>query len=105
LEAHLGTVTIAVKITVGTGGTVTSVAPSFVRVSFPTRYKDDFDQAIQTALSQWRFEPAQLARLDPQVAEAPVVVSTETMETSFDVVFTFVASGTSAANFLKSMKE
>jgi hypothetical protein len=41
----------------------------------------------------------QLARLDPQVADAPVVVGTEAAETSFDVVFTFTASGTSMASF------
>ncbi len=105
LAARLGNVTIAVKITVGTNGRVTSTDPSFVRITLPTRFKDDFDAAIEAALSQWRFEPAQLARLDPQAADAPVVVGTEAAETSFDVVFTFTASGTSMASFPNARKE
>jgi hypothetical protein len=102
LAAHLGTVSIAVKITIGTNGRVTSIAPSFARISLPTRDKNDFDDAIEEALSEWRFEPAQLAHLDPQTADAPVIVGTEATETSFDVVFTFSASGNSSADILKT---
>ena len=89
LAAGLGDVSLAVKFSVNTHGRVESIGPSFARVTFPTRFKDDFDGAIEAALAQWRFKPAYLARLDPQVNDAPVVVGMEETETSFDVVFKF----------------
>ena len=89
LAAGLGDVTIAVRFTVNVHGTVESIGPSFARITFPTRFKEDFDRAIEAALAQWRFKPAQLARLDPQVNDAPVVVGMQETETSFDVVFSF----------------
>ena len=85
----MGDVTIAVRFTVNVHGTVESIGPSFARITFPTRFKEDFDRAIEAALAQWRFKPAQLARLDPQVNDAPVVVGMQETETSFDVVFSF----------------
>lgn len=94
LAAHVGTVTIAVHITVGKNGRVTAVNPSMADVSIPTRFHDEFHQAIESALAQWHFEPAQQTQLEPGENGRPVVVGMTDVETSFDIAFTFSPPGT-----------
>ena len=94
LAANLGSVTIAVKISVDKDGRVEAVSPSMAGISLPTRFYQQFHEAIETAIAQWRFEPAKLARLEPAKKGPPIVTGEQNAETSFDIAFTFSRSGT-----------
>jgi hypothetical protein len=97
LAAKAGLVTIGVKILVDTDGRVSEVAPSMLTFSTPTRYSDEFDQAVETAVRQWRFHPAQQYALrifrSGEGGGPPKELHREKTETYFDLAFTFTASG------------
>jgi hypothetical protein len=92
-----GSATVAVRITVTSTGRVSEVAPSLRAVSIPNRFDAEFQQAARAALAQWRFAPAQSCHLEvtKNAAGEPVYHETlrENVETSFDLVFSFTASG------------
>jgi hypothetical protein len=97
LAAKAGLVTIGVKISVDTDGHVSDVSPSLLTFSTPTRYSDEFDEAVRVAVSQWRFHPAQrytmrIFRTD-EGGGPPKELHREKTETYFDLAFTFTASG------------
>lgn len=98
LAAKAGRVMVGVKITVDATGRVTDVGPSVLALSIPTRFDDDFQEAVRAAVLQWRFRPAQsyhvevtrVAGGEPELR----VTRREYAETYFDVSFTFTAAGT-----------
>jgi hypothetical protein len=93
LAAHTGAITIVVKIRVGKDGLVKEVSRSLADTSFPTRFDSDFHRSIEAALAQWRFEPAEISRLEPVKDGPPIVADSTEAETSFDVEFRFSQSG------------
>lgn len=99
VAADLGSVTIAVKISVNKDGRVEAVSPSMAGISLPTRFSHEFHEAVETAVKQWRFEPAKLARLEPAKSGPPFVTSTQDTETAFDVAFTFSSPGAVSSAF------
>lgn len=91
-------VTVGVRITVDAGGRVTHVGPSLVALSTGSEYSDDFRLAVERALAQWHFIPAELRHLVPKKggpgqAGFWVVTRAEKTEDAFDVSFTFTATG------------
>ena len=59
LAAKAGLVTIGVKVTIDVDGRVSDVSPSMLTFSPPTRYADDFQEAVRLAVMKWRFHQAQ----------------------------------------------
>jgi hypothetical protein len=97
LAAKAGLVTIGVKISVDTDGRVSDVSPSLLTFSTPTRYSDEFDEAVRVAVVQWRFHPAQRYTMrifrTEEGGGPPKELHRENTETYFDLAFTFTASG------------
>jgi outer membrane biosynthesis protein TonB len=96
LKAKAGWATVGVRITVDPMGRVSDVAPSMLVFSTPGPFADDFRTAVETAVLQWRFLPAEIAKLE--FVQAPTVsynriVGTQKVETQLDVVFNFTATG------------
>lgn len=101
LAAHAGTVIVHVTVTVGTDGLVSDISPNRMAVDVPSRFDRDFQEAIRAALVQWRFEPAQVARLDPGPrGGAPIVVDSEDVEGRLGIAFTFASSGRATSSAL-----
>jgi hypothetical protein len=98
LAAHAGTVVLHVNIAVGKDGLVGDLSPNRLAVDVPTRFDGEFLGAIRKAVAQWRFEPAQIARLEPGPGDAPIVVDSRDVETTLGIAFTFSSSrGTSSS--------
>jgi hypothetical protein len=94
LKAKVGTATITVSIAIGKDGRVGGVKPIMEAIRIPTRFDEDFDQAIRVAVAQWQFEPAKVAHIGPSTNGPIVTDSAEVVETSLDVVFVFSQAGT-----------
>ncbi len=98
LAAKAGFTTVGVRIDVDREGRVTDVGPSLVALSIPSRFDEEFQDAVRAAVLQWRFRPAQ--RYHIEVGKNPAgepeyhQTSRENTETYFDVSFTFTADGT-----------
>jgi hypothetical protein len=91
--AHLGTVTILMRILVGADGRLEGSERNVADFRTPTPFDVDLVEAIKVAVALWRFEPAQIAQIAPQAEGNPIIVSSTTTATSFDVAFTFSPSG------------
>jgi len=96
LAAHAGWASVGVRLTVDETGRVSAVQPSLAVISLPTPYVAEFQAAVEAAVAQWRFRPAVLLHAewvsDPG-GDYPRVTSREKIEWTFDVEFTFNASG------------
>ncbi|HVS54319.1 MAG TPA: hypothetical protein VHD62_18330 [Opitutaceae bacterium] len=88
---------VGVRITVGPDGRVADIAPSFVAMSTPGPFAAEFRQAVDAAVRQWRFLPAEIRHLEPAKTREgqPIwnVTRTEKTEAPLDVMFTFSPSG------------
>jgi outer membrane biosynthesis protein TonB len=96
LTAKAGWNTVGVKITVGVDGRVTNIRPSVLAMSTPGRFANDFRAAVEAALRQWKFVPAEIQQIEPiQGLDIPVnrITSREPTEAEFDLSFTFTAEG------------
>lgn len=90
-------VTVGVRIMVDATGRVTDMRLSLAVISTPTPYQEEFRRAVEEALAQWRFRPAELCRLKPMLdatgAPAWALDRREKTECGFDVSFTFQSTG------------
>jgi hypothetical protein len=96
LAAKAGWNTVGVKITVGVDGRVTNIRPSVLAMSTPGRFADDFLAAVEVALRQWKFVPAEIQQIEPIPGlDRPVnrITGREPTEAEFDLSFTFTADG------------
>ncbi len=96
LKARAGRATVGVRITVDVTGRVSDVAPSMLVFSTPGPFAEDFRAAVETAVLQWRFRPAEIEKLE--FVKTPTVsynriTSTQKVETQLDVAFNFTATG------------
>lgn len=96
LKARAGRTTVGVRITVDVAGRVSDVAPSMLVFSTPGPFADEFREAVEAAVRQWRFRPAEIEKLE--FVQAPTVsynriISTQKVETQLDVAFNFTATG------------
>ena len=90
-------VVVGVRITVDAAGRVSDTRASLAIISTPTPRAEEFRAAVETALAQWRFRPAELRRFtpmtDPTGAPAWALVGREKTDCTFDVSFVFQATG------------
>jgi TonB family protein len=96
LAARAGMATVGVRIVVDAAGRVAEVHPSLAILSMPSPFAAEFQAAVEAAVRQWRFHPAELRQLelvrDPG-GDFMRVASREKIEWAFDVEFTFSATG------------
>lgn len=89
---------IGVRLTVDERGWVTGVAPSLKVVTMPGPYLAEFQAAVEAAVREWQFRPAEQRHLvpgrgGPMQEDYWVVTRAEKIEAVFDVAFTFTTSG------------
>jgi hypothetical protein len=91
-------VLVGLRIRIDASGRVADSGPSLASFSTPGPFDAEFRAAIEAALAQWQFRPAELRRLKP-VKGPPgkedywVIVRAEKADYALDVSFTFNASG------------
>jgi TonB family protein len=97
LKGRSGRVTVGVSITVDAEGRVSAIGSSLATFSTPSPHGPAFRQAVETAVRQWRFHPAQLQQMETKKAsdggDILVLKAVEPTDWTFDVAFTFTASG------------
>jgi outer membrane biosynthesis protein TonB len=96
LAGRAGWNTVGVKFTVGVDGRVTNIRPSILAMSTRGRFAEDFQAAVEAALRQWKFAPAEIQYIEPIPGlDIPSnrIVRAEKTETELDVSFTFTADG------------
>jgi hypothetical protein len=102
LGSNAGPIFVGVQLAVDSLGNVTNVQQSWKTFTSPSRYEADFRAAVEAAVRQWRFYPAQLQVIQRvQRVGRPdryVVRHSDPTEWTFEVVFTFNDSGSVVAN-------
>ncbi len=96
LAAHAGLATVGVRVVVGTDGRVTEVTSSLASLTMPSFFTAEFRAAVDAAVAQWHFRPAELRHLElvkNPGGDFQRVTAREKIEWAFDVEFTFNATG------------
>jgi hypothetical protein len=98
-------VIIGIHLTVDTAGRISDARTSLAVMSTPTPRLEEFRAAIDEALTQWRFRPAELRRLAPTTdangAPAWMLAHREKTDCAFDVSFVFQTTGEVVSQGLK----
>lgn len=89
---------VGVRITIDARGRVSDVGSSLRALSTPGPFADAFREAVEVALAQWRFTPAEKRHMvpgrgGPLQEDYWVITSAEKTETALDVAFTFTTTG------------
>jgi hypothetical protein len=88
---------VGVRITIDPAGRVTEVGLSVYAFSTPGPHAAEFRAAVEAAVAQWRFVPAEVIHYEPlggpEGAAYLRATGSETIEWSYDVAFTFNAAG------------
>ncbi len=96
LKGKAGRSTVGVHILIDTNGHVAEIRPSMLVFNTPGPFADDFRESVELALRQWQFTPARAEYYDI-IHEGDTtytkVTHTETVETEFDLSFTFTEDG------------
>ena len=91
------TASVGVRITIDSTGRVTEVGLSLYAFSTPGPHAADFRVAAEAAVARWRFNPAEIIHYEPlkgpNGAAYVRATGSEAIEWSYDVAFTFNASG------------
>ncbi|MDB6128570.1 MAG: hypothetical protein JWM35_2466 [Verrucomicrobia bacterium] len=97
LAAHRGLAIVGVRLTIDTKGRVSAVDPSLAVFSSANSYAGGFRAAVETAVVQWRFVPAQIQHVEAAKSnDGHDVIFLRPMgktDWTLDVAFTFSASG------------
>ena len=96
LTAKAGQAMVGVNVTVDTSGLVSDIRSSILTFSTPGPFAGDFRAAVETALRQWRFAPAESQETEPILGldqPATRVTRSEKVEATFELSFTFTAAG------------
>jgi outer membrane biosynthesis protein TonB len=97
LKAKAGRNTVGVHIVVDASGHVSEIRTSMFVFSTPGPFAEDFRDAVEVAVRQWRFNPARTEQYeivhDGEATDMRVKGS-ENVETEFDLAFTFQPDGT-----------
>lgn len=99
LAAGAGPVTMGMRVVVDTEGKVAEVAPSMRAWSTPTPWAAEFRTAIEAAVAQWRFRPAEVRHFTTVTnAEGSYrsMTGSEKTEWALHVTFSFKVSGGTA---------
>lgn len=97
LKSKTGRAQVGVRVAVETSGRVGDISTSMLAVSTPGPFAPAFRDAVETAVRQWRFRPAQI--IQQELAPLPAggsywrVTRRESTEAQFDLVFTFTETG------------
>lgn len=96
LKAKAGRNTVGVRIVVDPQGRVSEIRMSMLVFSTPGPFAEDFRDAVELAVRQWRFNPARSESYEI-IHEGEVTYSRvtggENVETEFDLAFTFQPDG------------
>ncbi|HTL69175.1 MAG TPA: hypothetical protein VL200_16030, partial [Lacunisphaera sp.] len=98
LAAKAGSAQVGVHLVIDSQGRVSDVRPSMVAVTIaPPEFAEDFRQAVETAVRQWRFVPARAQYIETVQGSGGFsydrVARTEDVEAEVDLAFTFTANG------------
>jgi hypothetical protein len=96
LAAHAGWVIVGVRITIDEHGRVAEVRQSPVSMTTPNAYADSFWAAVETAVRQWRFYPAQYREEHRRTVDGQTVwelTGVEQTPSTSDLSFNFTATG------------
>ncbi len=87
---------VGVRLLADEVGRVAAVRSSPLALSTPGALAGEFQAAVETAVRQWRFEPAERRRMTPKTGPGGAywhVTRLEVCPYEVDVLFTFTASG------------
>lgn len=89
---------VGVRISVDDTGRVAQVGGSLVAFSSGGEFAEEFREAVEAALAQWRFTPAEIRHLVPRKAKSGQggswqVTRVQPTDDAFDVSFTFTTKG------------
>jgi len=96
LKAKAGRNTVGIHIIVDTEGSVREIRMSMLVFSTPGPFAEDFRDAVELAVRQWRFTPARSESFEivrDGEATSMRMTESETVETEFDLAFTFQPDG------------
>jgi len=97
LAAQAGAAQVGVRVTVDTEGRVADLRPSMLAATIvPPDFAADFQEAVETAVRQWKFTPARLDTIETVTTNGFTyerVARSERLEVEFDLAFTFTSSG------------
>ena len=97
LKAKAGRNTVGVRIIVDPEGRVREIRMSMLVFSTPGPFAEDFRDAVELAVRQWRFNPARSESIEiihDGEATSMRMTGVENVETEFDLAFTFQPDGT-----------
>ena len=91
-------VTVGVRINVDAGGRVSHVGASLVAFSSGGEFGEEFRGAVEAAVAQWRFQPAEWRHMEPRTGGAGLgdywqITRKQAVDDAFDVAFTFSSRG------------
>lgn len=97
LAKKAGDAQIGVRLTIDATGRVSDVSPSMFAVSIsPPGFAEDFYQAVETAVRQWKFQPARIEYVE-KVSGGGItyerVARSEKLDATLDLSFAFTAAG------------
>jgi Gram-negative bacterial TonB protein C-terminal len=87
---------VSVHVVVDAKGRVAEVTPSRFGFTMPSPYAQEFFAAVERAVRQWKFKPAEIQFTEPAVREGVEVrtlTRREPIEATFDVTFLFTSTG------------
>jgi hypothetical protein len=88
---------VSVHVTVNAQGRVSAVTPSILGFTTPGPFATDFFAAVEQAVSQWKFVPAEIQLVELVTADGKLLVKKITSrgrtDAEFDVTFQFTPSG------------
>jgi hypothetical protein len=89
---------VGVRISVDGTGRVAQVGGSLVAFSSGGEFAEEFREAVEAAMAQWRFHPAELRHLVPKTGKSGrggywQVTQVQPTDDAFDVAFTFSTKG------------
>lgn len=93
LAAGAGTRSVRVTVSFDENGDPVDVSPSRRGVPIPDQFRDGFLTAVREAVSRWKIHPAHLVYYRRGADGTSRYLRTEALSESFDIVFTFAASG------------
>ncbi|MBI5770072.1 MAG: energy transducer TonB [Verrucomicrobia bacterium] len=96
LARRAGEAMVGVQLTLGLDGRVNDVTTSLAALSSPGPLAGEFRAAVEEAVRQWRFHPAEIRQIETvKHAQGDYLhlAGTEKIEWRFDVQFRFSASG------------
>lgn len=96
LKAKSGRAVVGVRVIVDEAGRVTDIGPSLLTFSTFGPYAEDFRGAVESAVRQWRFVPAELLqneRVEKDGSAYQRVIRRQAVSTQIDLAFTFTESG------------